>query len=120
MKILIHSFSAEFRALIGGLLANMDAEVTTTTSRKALFERCRAAHYDLLLTDDARMFMNGQDAMKRVRCADANLPVFILSYDLTEESVTALLEEGVNQFISLPVAVDRLQRKVESQYCRLV
>ena len=120
MKILIHSFSAEFRALIRGLLSDMDAEIVTTSSREEMFEECRAAHYDLLLTDDARMFMNGQDAMKRVRCADANLPVFILSYDLTEDSVTALLEQGVSQFITLPVAVDRLRKKIESQQRRLV
>lgn len=120
MKILIHSFSAEFRALIRGLLSDMGAEIVTTSSREEMFEECRVAHYDLLLTDDARMFMNGQDAMKRVRCADANLPVFILSYDLTEDSVTALLEQGVSQFITLPVAVDRLRKKIESQQRRLV
>ena len=120
MEILIHSLSAEFRALIRGLLSSMDATLFSTSSREELFERCRAAHYDLLLTDDARMFMNGTDAMSRIRCVNVTLPVFILSYNLTEESVTALLEEGVNQFISLPVAVDRLRRKVESQYCRLV
>ncbi len=120
MKILIHSFSAEFRALIRGLLSDMDAEIVTTSSREEMYEECRTANYDLLLTDDARMFMNGSNAMMRIRSVDATLPVFILSYDLSEESVTALLEQGVSQFITLPVAVDRLRKKIESQQRRLV
>lgn len=46
--------------------------------------------------------------------------VFVLSHDLSEDAVTALLEMGVNQFISLPVSPERLCSKVSTRYEELV
>jgi DNA-binding response OmpR family regulator len=58
------------------------------------------------------MFMNGSDALDLIRQGGALPQIFILSNDLTEDTVTALLEVGINQFITLPVAPERLREKV--------
>ena len=62
-KIVIHSLRAEFRALIRGLLTNVNAFFVPSASREELFRICQTTKCDLLLTDDVRMFMNGSDAM---------------------------------------------------------
>ncbi len=119
-KIIIHSASAELRALIRGLLSDIDALFVPTTSREELFRICKSSRCDLLLTDDVRMFMNGSDAMRQIRQGGYLPQIFVLSYDLSEDSVTALLEEGVNQFITLPITPERLYNKVSIQHRDLV
>ena len=119
-KIVIHSHRAEFRSLIKGLLTNVNAFFVQSASREELFRICQMSKCDLVLTDDVRMFMNGSDAMLQIRQGGILPQIFILSHDLSEETVTALLEEGVNQFITMPVAPERLCCKVTTQYRELV
>ena len=114
-KIVIHSLRAEFRAMIRGLLTNIEAFFVPSSSREELFRICQTSKCDLLLTDDVRMFMNGSDAVTQIRQGGPLPLIFVLSHDLSEEMVTALLEEGVNQFIALPVAPERLRSKVSTQ-----
>lgn len=114
-KIVIHSLRAEFRALVRGLLTNIEAFFVPSSTREELFRICQTTKCDLVLTDDVRMFMNGSDAVAQIRQGGPLPLIFVLSHDLSEESVTALLEEGVNQFIALPVAPERLRSKVSTQ-----
>ena len=119
-KIVIHSHSTEFRALVRGLLTNVNAFFVPSSSREELFRICQTTKCDLVLTDDVRMFMNDSDAMSQIRQGETLPQVFVLSHDLSEDTVAALLEEGVNQFISLPVAPERLCSKVAVRYRGLV
>ncbi|MBR2326572.1 MAG: response regulator [Alistipes sp.] len=111
-RVIIYSGSAEFRALIEALLADESLVITKSTSRKELFELCSNDHFDFVLTDDFRMFMGDERATKRIRQADRSPEIIVFSYDTSEESVVALLEMGVNQFITLPLAPKRLRRKI--------
>ena len=119
-KIVIHSLRAEFRAMIRGLLTNIEAFFVPSSSREELFRICQTTKCDLLLTDDVRMFMNGSDTIAQMRQGSALPQIYVLSHDLSEDTVTALLEEGVNQFIALPVAPERLNVKVATQYKKFV
>lgn len=119
-KIVIHSLRAEFRALIRGLLTNVEAFFVPSASREELLRICRTSKCDLILTDDVRMFMNGTDVISEIRQGGSMPQIFVLSHDLSEETVTALLEEGVNQFIALPVSPERLNCKVATQYKEFV
>ena len=119
-KIVIHSLRAEFRAMIRGLLTNIEAFFVPSSSREELFRICQTTKCDLLLTDDVRMFMNGSDAVYQIRQGGALPLIIVLSSDLSEDCVTALLECGVNQFISLPVAPERLRNKVATQHKEFV
>lgn len=119
-KIIIHSRSAELRALIRGLLSDIEALFIPTSTREELFAICLTSKCDLVLTDDVRMFMNGSDAISKIRQGGSLPQIFVLSYDLSEETVTTLLEEGINQFITLPTAAERLYDKVLTQHHGLV
>lgn len=119
-KIVIHSPHAEVRALIRGLLSDIEAYFVPATTRNELVRICSTTKCDLVITDDVRMFLNGSDAVAQIRQGESLPQIFVLSHDISEESVTALLELGVNQFISLPVAPERLRAKVASHYRGLV
>jgi DNA-binding NarL/FixJ family response regulator len=119
-KIVIHSLRAEFRALIRGLLTNVEAFFVPSSSREELLRICRTSKCDLVLTDDVRMFMNGSDMIAQMRQGSPLPQIYVLSHDISEDTVTALLEGGVNQFIALPVAPERLNGKVASQYKEFV
>ena len=58
--------------------------------------------------------MNGSDAVAQIRQGGVLPQIFVLSHDISEETVTALLEEGINQYITMPVAPERLRCKVTS------
>ena len=115
-KIVINSPHAEFRALIRGLLTNVEALFVPSASRKELLRICQTTKCDLVLTDDVRLFMNGSDAIRQIRQGSALPQIFVLSHDISEDTITALLEEGVNQFIALPVAPERLRCKVSTRH----
>ena len=119
-KVIVHSLRADFRALIVGLLSDMEAEVVATSSRRDFLERCATWQCDLVLTDDVRMFLNDVGTLQKIRQGGRAPSFFIFSYDLSEESVTTLLEMGVDQFITLPVAAERLRKKVEQLRSRVV
>ena len=119
-KIVIHSLRAEFRALIRGLLTNVEAFFVPSSSREELLRICRTSKCDLVLTDDVRMFMNGSDMIAQMRQGSPLPQIYVLSHNISEDTVTALLEGGVNQFIALPVAPERLNGKVASQYKEFV
>ena len=118
--IVIHSTSPELRALIRGLLSDIETLFIPTASRKELLQIGNNYKCDLILTDDVRMFMNGDNFIKQIRQEGFQPQIFILSHDLSEDTITALLEEGVNQFISLPVAPERLCNKIATQYRDLI
>ena len=118
--IVIHASSPELRALIRGLLSDIEALFIPSASRAELLQICKNCKCDLILTDDVRMFMNGDNVIQHIRQGGLKPQIFILSHDLSEDTITALLEEGVNQFISLPVAPERLCNKIATQYQDLV
>jgi DNA-binding response OmpR family regulator len=66
------------------------------------------------------MFMNGSDMIAQMRQGSPLPQIYVLSHDISEDTVTALLEGGVNKFIALPVAPERLNGKVASQYKEFV
>ncbi len=114
-SIVVYSRSGELRALIKGVLAGAELKIKEVVSREKLFEWCRREEFDLLLTDDVMMFMNGSDAMLKIRNGGALPQIFILSHNLSEDCVMGLLEMGINQFISLPLLPERLRNKVVAQ-----
>jgi len=99
-----------------GLLSGIEAFFVPSASRDELFRICQTTKCDLILTDDARMFMNGSDALAQIRQGGVLPQIFVLSHDLSEDCVTALLEVGINQFITMPIAPERLRAKVTTQH----
>lgn len=111
-SIIIHSEDSNLRTLLRALLASSEVEIVEARSRQELTKRCRTHRFDKVITDDVRMFMNGSDIIGEIRLKERNTPIVVLSHDVSEHSVLSLLEEGVTEFLSLPIGVERLRKKL--------
>lgn len=111
-SFIIHSSKSEFRALLRGIVATAATTICEASTREELFSLCEANRFDILFTDDVRMFMNGSQAVERIRPATMRPQLFVFAHDLSEDSVVALLEMGVNQFVTLPLSPTRLRSKL--------
>jgi CheY-like chemotaxis protein len=77
-----------------------------------------ATHYDCVLLDMHMPGMNGSDAMRALRHAEAaagtaRVPIIALSADVIPEHVRAFMEAGADAFIAKPVAWDALEVKMQ-------
>ena len=112
-KILVYSRSARFRALVEGLLSVRGTEICRAECVGELVEHCRCGTFDSVVADDVRLFMDGTDSVGRLRRSRLAGPrIFVVSADLTEDTVVALLGAGVDQYVSLPVDPTRLLDKL--------
>ena len=84
-KIIIHSSRGEFRALLRSIIADIATDIREAHTREALVEQCRYSHFDIVFTDDERMFMNGSRTVHE--------HPFIVGEDYVKMAVTALLDE---------------------------
>lgn len=112
-KILVYSRSARFRALVAGLLSGRGTEICRAGCVGELVDRCRCGTFDSVVVDDVRLFMDGVDSVSRIRRSRFAGPrIFVMSADLTEDTVMALLGAGIDQYVSLPVDPTRLLDKL--------
>lgn len=101
------------RAMIIGMITCEGVEVESVTSRQALFKRCAEQIFDRVIIEDYRLFMDGSDAVRRIRNNFTNRPrIVVLAYSVDEQCVVSLLEQGVDEYLLLPVSPARLRRKV--------
>lgn len=112
-SIIIHSENSNLRTLLCSLLASDEVEVVEARSRQELTARCRHHRFDKVVTDDVRMFMNGSEILREIRHNNKNTRIFVLSHDASEHAVLSLLEAGITEFLSLPITIERLQKKLK-------
>lgn len=113
IKVLVFSPSFRMRAMIVGMVTCSDVEVESVTSRQALFRRCSEKLFDKVIIEDYRLFMNGSDAVRRIKIHCACSPrIMVLSPIMDERIVLALLDCGVDEYILLPLSPTRLRHKV--------
>lgn len=112
---MVHSPDEEFCAMVRGLLSSTPFEVASTTSRKVLRRRLSKQGCNILITNDIRMFTNECAEEDSLSASIDRCEVIVLSRDMSEESVVALLEMGVSEFISIPFSPERLLGKVLSK-----
>lgn len=99
--------------MIIGMITCEGVEVESVTSRQALFKRCTERLFDRVVIEDYRLFMDGSDAINRIRNNFAARPrIFVLAHLTDEQSVVTLLEQGVDEYLLLPISPARLRRKV--------
>ena len=113
VKVLVYSPSFRMRAMIIGMVTTSGVEVESVTSRQALFKRCQEKHFDKVIIEDFRLFMDGEGSVSRICAHFATRPkIFVLSSAIDEQTVLSLLESGVDEYLLLPVSPARLRQKV--------
>ena len=78
------------------------AEVHSTTDPTQVFDFFRDIHPDLLLLDLHMPVLDGFDVLDRLAATDRDLPVLVLSADITPDAKRRALSMGARDFVSKP------------------
>lgn len=74
---------------------------------------CRHGRYDCVIVLGMSKFVDGRISVERLRPRGVRRPqIYVLSWHHSERAVLSLLECGVNQYITFPVDLRRLCRKI--------
>ncbi len=115
-KILIASPDKVVLDILRLSVSPMGIEYRTSDNEKEFVENCLEDCYDLIVTQFTHPFLNGFDLSRKMRLKHGHKPpVFLLSPILYEQHLLSLYESGVDQYLTLPVALSRLERKIRSQ-----
>jgi PAS domain S-box-containing protein len=68
----------------------------------------------LVLLDVVMPGMSGQECLRRLQALDSNLPVALMSGNLTDDEARQLLEQGACFFLSKPFSVQELVSRVRN------
>ena len=112
-RILIVADDAVAREVIRLALAGLGAELHCAADRDAMQRCCRRLAFDVVLVLRASPFLCGGQPVRALRPAGLRRPaLYVLSWQQAEQTVLSLLEEGVDQYLTFPVSLPRLRRKV--------
>ena len=112
-RILIVSDDAFVRDVIRSSLNGLGAELHCVTDCAAMCLLCRRITFDLILVLQAAALLCSGNPVRAVRPAGLRRPlVYVLSWQQSEQTVLSLLEAGVDQYMTFPVSLQRLRRKV--------
>ena len=112
-RILIVAEDAFEREVIRLSLAGLGAEVRCADDGDAMRQLCRRLAFDLVIVLRATPFLCGGNPVRELRPAGLRRPaVYVLSWQQAEQTVLSLLEAGVDQYMTFPVSLQRLRRKV--------
>ena len=112
-RVLVAGSDIILREMIFSLVADLPIEVQVADN-VVLFEReCRAGYFDLVIMTNLSPFFNGTDPSSVLRRAELRRPeIFVVSWHHSEWSVMSLLESRVSQYVTLPMNVRRIRRKI--------
>lgn len=89
-----------------------DAEGVATGT--AGLERALTGKYDLILLDIMLPGMDGYDVCDRIRQADREQPVIMLTAKSSDEEIVAGLKLGADDYIAKPFSIQQLLLRVEA------
>lgn len=118
-RILIVSDDTFLRDLVRLTLADLGAEVRCVADAPGMRTVCRRMLFDLVIVLRVGIFLGGDEPVRRLRPAGLRRPaVYVISWQQAEQTVLSLLEAGVDQYMTFPVSLQRLRRKVADELNR--
>jgi PAS domain S-box-containing protein len=106
LQILIIDDEADVRELVGMMLEEVGAEVTTTASTSQALEKLQHNHFDVILSDIAMPKEDGYAFIRKVRTLDAqetkNIPAIALTAYAGEIDKNQALAAGFQEHLAKP------------------
>lgn len=112
-RILIYSTDRLLAEVVRVALQGLGAEIRSAESCER-FERLTSRMvFDLVLVVGVAPFWSGRELFRRVRPRPLRRPeIYVLAWHQADETVLALLESGVDQYMTFPLNLARLRGKV--------
>ncbi|MBO7197729.1 MAG: response regulator [Tidjanibacter sp.] len=110
-RVLIAAPESGLRRVVSQLLEGCDVEVHAARSHEELVQLAQRGDYGLIVTRFVAPLLRNPQLVRGLVERGARL--FVLSHTRSRRVVTTLLRVGVSQFLSLPISLVRLLRKME-------
>ncbi len=118
-KILIAVSDGVLAEILRYTLRNMTVEIDTVDSEERFVSSVLHNDYAVVLTQFAAPFLNGYDIVKRIRQHSPRKPtIYLISHVGNEALLLSLFDSGVDQYITLPLSITRLKRKLSADLKR--
>ncbi|MEG0807671.1 MAG: DNA-binding response regulator [Alistipes sp.] len=112
-RILIVSAEPFMRDLVRLSLDDMQAEVRCVKDVAQMHALCRRVLFDVVIVLRLSPFLNGSNPVLGLRPTSLRRPlIYVLSWQQSEQMVLSLIECGVDQYMTFPVSLHRLRKKV--------
>ena len=113
MRIIIADDSETFRKLLVGVIRKIseDLEIDEVSDGIDLIQKVKENNYDLAITDNTMIKMDGLVAIERIRLFDKELPIYVVSGAFYIEK--KVLEAGATGFID-KYNIDKLEHKLRN------
>lgn len=112
-SILIVGEDLLLREMTAALVADLAVAIRTADKIDEVEEEYRQARFDLIILLDTYPFFNGSKHIARLRPDGLRRPeLFVFSWQHSEQVVLSLLERGITQYITFPINIRRLRRKI--------
>lgn len=103
-------------SVVEGLLKNTQIQVDKAISGERAIEFCKEKEYDLVLMDHMMPYMDGIEALKRIRESEDSknkeTPVIVLTANAVSGAKEMYLKEGFIDYMSKPIQGKRLEEKI--------
>jgi len=113
-RILVIDDHEGVRETLGRFLADLGHEVRTAPDGESGLEQMRAFAPGLVFLDVFMPGVDGLEVIRRVRAADATIPVVMITGVDDDEIARELLLSGATDFIRKPLRLDYVKRVVDA------
>ena len=112
-KIVIYSRRGIVARMIADIVGDRGARVVCCTSPRQTVAACMHEKPDVVIVLSVAPFMDGSEFIRRI-CFDMRQrpAIYVVSWQQSEQTVLSLLDCGVDQYITFPLCMSRLQRKI--------
>ena len=112
-QVLIIGSSGFVRDLIACAVDRAGLSAVCVSDAAQAEEDCRRGRFERVVVIGCATFADGRVPVERLRPRGARRPeIYVLSWHHSEHAVLSLLECGVNQYMTFPVNLRRLCRKL--------
>jgi len=114
--ILVAEDNPTNRLVIARQLARLGHAFEMAEDGEAAWEALATTRFGLLLSDCSMPRLDGYDLTRRIRASetDRHLPIIALTANAMEEDATRCRDAGMDDYLSKPVALDRLAALIET------
>jgi signal transduction histidine kinase/ActR/RegA family two-component response regulator len=112
LRVLVADDNSVNRLLIRRQLLRFGCQTTIVESGREAIEQWNASPFDVILMDCQMPQMDGYEATRRIRASaspGAQIPIIALTANALESDRDNCLRAGMSDFLTKPVALDRLQ-----------
>jgi DNA-binding NtrC family response regulator len=113
LRILVVDDEPAQRELVAGFLRRQGFDVTTAADGETALERFRATPADAILTDQKMPGLSGLAVVEAARAIDPDVAVIVMTAYGTIESAVTAMKGGAADYLTKPVNLDELLRRLD-------